>query len=153
MTIRHDFAFTIHVLHNLVDRYSQDVILRVKSDNCSSQYCSLHVFEDYRTLSKELNKTLIVYYGVNGHGRRLVDALSGFGVKSPLRRDIVTDNFMFHMVIKLQDFNKFDQCGKDNIDVINNDKIVSVDETDNAEPDMYLMVEPNSYIVMYSKPK
>ena len=40
-----------------------------------------------------INKPIILYCGINEHGRGLVDAMSGFGVKTPLRRAIVTDNF------------------------------------------------------------
>ena len=32
----------------------------------------------------EMQMTIHLYFGVNGHGRELVDAMSGFGVKSPL---------------------------------------------------------------------
>ena len=70
-------------------------------DNCSSQYCCQYVFQSYQKLAAELNKTIILYYGVNGHGRGLVDAMSGFGIKSPLRRKIVTDDFVFNYAEEL----------------------------------------------------
>ena len=38
----------------------------------------------------------MAYYGVPGHGRGLVDAMSGFGLKDPLRRAIITDDFFFN---------------------------------------------------------
>ena len=75
-----------------------------QSDNCQAQYCSLHVFEFYQRLSQELKKTIILYYGVNGHGRGLVDSMSGFGVKTPLRREIVTNDFMFNSSLELFQF-------------------------------------------------
>ena len=59
-------------------------LLRIKPDKCSSQYYCLHVFRYHLNLTQEINKPVILYYGVNGHGRGLVDAMSGFGVKSPL---------------------------------------------------------------------
>lgn len=56
----------------------------LKSDNCSTQYESRHVFFRYKKLSMELRNTFIVYYGVSGHGKGLVDPMGGFGVKTPL---------------------------------------------------------------------
>ena len=36
--------------------------------------------------SKIFSKKVIIYYGVSGHGKGLVDAISGLGVKGPLRK-------------------------------------------------------------------
>ena len=41
---------------------------------------------------------------MNGHGRGLVDAMSGFGVKTPLEPEIVTNDFMFHTAADLFEF-------------------------------------------------
>ena len=49
---------------------------------------------------------MIYYYGVNGHGCGLVDAMSGFGVKSLVRRAIVTENFWYESVDELLAFLK-----------------------------------------------
>ena len=57
-------------------------------------------------MSQHVKRFCILYYGVNGHGRGLVDAMSGFGVKSPLRREIVTDDFMFYKAAELEVFLK-----------------------------------------------
>ena len=53
------------------------------------------MFAFYSDLAKEIGKPVVVYYGVNGHWRGLVDAMSGFGVKSIVRRAIVTDDFYY----------------------------------------------------------
>ena len=37
-----------------------------------------------------------IYYGAPGHGKGLVDGMSGFGVKGPLRNAIVTTDFFFN---------------------------------------------------------
>lgn len=103
----HDASFTESVTRDLLMRhpdYKDYPLLRIKSDNCSTQYCCLHVFRRYLDLSKEIGKPVILYYGVNGHGRGLVDAMSGFGVKSPLRRKIVTEDFFFETADELCEF-------------------------------------------------
>ena len=64
------------------------------------------MFSNYSQLSKELNKPVIVYYGINGHGRGLVDRMSSFGVKSPLRRAIVTDDCYYESADELVTFLK-----------------------------------------------
>ena len=38
---------------------------------------------------------MLVYYGVSGHGKGLVDAMSAFRVKGPLRRAVVTLDFSY----------------------------------------------------------
>jgi len=38
---------------------------------------------------------VLVYYGAAGHGKGLVDAMSGFGVKGPLRKAVVTEDFHY----------------------------------------------------------
>ena len=39
--------------------------------------------------------SVIVYYGVSGHCKGLVDAISGFRVKSQLGRAVTTSNFCY----------------------------------------------------------
>ena len=94
----HDSAFTCLVTRDLLEKFSDACeypVIRIKSDNCATQYCCLHVFEKYLKLAKEIGKPILLYFGVNGHGRGLVDAMSGFGLKTPLRAAIVTDDFYF----------------------------------------------------------
>ena len=93
------------VIENFNDSKNYPLIC-IKSGNCSQQYYCLHVFEAYLKLSKEIKKSVILYYGVSGHGQGLVDAMAGFGVKSPLRRAIVTDDFFFNSDMELVDFVK-----------------------------------------------
>ena len=105
----HDSTFTKLVTTDLLDYFSDALefpLIRIKSDNCSAQYCSRYVFEEYLKLAKKFDKPFILYYGVNGHGKGLVDAMSGFGVKSVLRRAIVTDDFMYNTADELVSFLK-----------------------------------------------
>ena len=55
---------------------------------------------------------MILYYGVNGHGRGLVDAMSGFGVKAVLRHAIVTQDFFYNTAEDLLNFLKVSMSGK-----------------------------------------
>ena len=105
----HDSIFTTTVTRDVLDKfpdYSKYPVLRIKSDNCSTQYCCLYVFEEYSKLAKEIRIPIILYYGVNGHGRGLIDAMSGFGVESPLRKKIVTEDFCFEKAAELEVFLK-----------------------------------------------
>ena len=89
-------AFTAAVVEHIISIEEENCeILRFKSDNCSTQCKSKYVFNFWSSLAKKLYKTTIVYYGVSGHGKGLVDAMSGFGVKGPIRRAVVTKNFSF----------------------------------------------------------
>ena len=73
----HDYAFTTAVVEHIISIEEENHdILRLKSDNCLTQYKSKYVFNFW-------------------HGKGLVDAMSGFGVKGIIRRVVVTKNF-FH---------------------------------------------------------
>ena len=69
--------------------------LRIKSDNCSMQYKCKYVFGKYNQLTSETGIPIICYFGVSGHGKGLVDAMSGFGVKGPLRKAVVTEDLHY----------------------------------------------------------
>ena len=89
---KHDFAFTSSIVQRLINHESENEassFIRIKSDNCSAQYKCKTVFNFYHNFSKEKNKTIIVYYGAAGHGKGLVDAMSAFGVKTPLKRAVI----------------------------------------------------------------
>ena len=46
----------------------------------------------------------MVYYGVSGHGKGLVDAMSSFGAKGPLRKAIVQKDFFFNSASDIQNY-------------------------------------------------
>ena len=111
----HDSAFTSNAIDDLLETYHEYKnypVLRLKSDNCSSQYCCRYIFPYYSELSIKLNKPVILYYGVNGQVRGLVDAMSGFGVKAVLRRAIVTQDFFYNTAEDLLNFLKVSMSGK-----------------------------------------
>ena len=51
-----------------------------------------------------LGKTIICYYGVKGHVKGLVDTMSGFGLKTPLRMAIVTENIFYDTAEKVHEY-------------------------------------------------
>ena len=40
-------------------------------------------------------KKVVIYFGVSGHGKGLVNVMSGFGVKGPLKKAVLTEDFSF----------------------------------------------------------
>ena len=43
----------------------------------------------------KIREKIIVFYGVSGHGKGLVDAINAFGVKNPLKSMVICENFQF----------------------------------------------------------
>ena len=86
------------------DYFSTSNAIRIKTDNCRVQYKCAKVFGHYKQLAIKLNKKLIIYYGAAGHGRGLVDGMSSFGVKGPLRREIINADFWWTNVSTLVSF-------------------------------------------------
>ena len=52
-------------------------------------------FGSWQSLAINTQKPLIAY-GVTGHGKGLVDAMSGFGVKGPLSRAVILEDFTYN---------------------------------------------------------
>ena len=103
----HDATFMLEVIDDLLSVFSTALdfpVIRFKSDNYQDQYCCLHVFARLQNLSVKLDKTIIWYYGVPGHGRGLVDGMSGYGVKTPLRKAIIVYDFFYESAGELTTF-------------------------------------------------
>ena len=98
----HDWKFTKAVIIRLVKEiFGEEVIVRIKTDNCTVQYKCSNVFGMYSEISVDTGKTIIVYYGAAGHGRGLVDGMSSWGVKTPLRKHIILADWYWHTASKL----------------------------------------------------
>ena len=93
---KHDYAYTSAVVDHILSIDCVPEIIRFKSDNCVTQYKSKNVFNYWQSLSISQNRKVILYYGVAGHGKGLVDAMSSFGVKAPLRRAVITHDFTYN---------------------------------------------------------
>ena len=86
----HDPSFVQQVLEDIFDRWEiRDETIVVKSDNAPTQYKNKWAFESYNSLAKKYNVRIIRIYGAAVHGKGVIDAMSGFGVKSILKRDII----------------------------------------------------------------
>ena len=68
------------------------------------QYKSKKVFGFWQKLAKDSQKTIIIYYGVAGHGKGLVNAPSGFGVKDPIRKAIILEDWYFNSSVDMVRF-------------------------------------------------
>ena len=79
------------------------LIFCFKSGNCSQQYNACFVFANWRALVKKYKKTIILHYGVLGHSKGLVDSVSSFRVKGPLRKSIITEIFFFNDVEQVKE--------------------------------------------------
>ena len=54
------------------------------------------MFGEAQTMAKRINRPVLLYYGPAGHGKGLVDAMSAFGVKGPLLRKVLTEDFTYN---------------------------------------------------------
>ena len=92
----HDSHYTFAVVEHILSTLPSAKLYRFKSDNCPSQYECMNVFPKWRRLSCAYQKLFITYYGVSGHSKGLADFMSGFGVKEPLRKAIIQEDFFFN---------------------------------------------------------
>ena len=87
----HDPTFVDEVLNDIFGRWNiRNETILLKSGNAENQYKDEYTFAYYQNLADKYNVQVICLYGVAGHGKGLIDAISSFGVKSILRKDIVT---------------------------------------------------------------
>lgn len=101
--LKHDDTFTMNVVRDILDRFPSNAdVLRFKSDNCSTQYKSKYLFFKWRKLATEISKKILLYYGVSGHGKGLVDSMSAFRVKTPLRNAVLMNDFCFNSAEELK---------------------------------------------------
>lgn len=52
----------------------------------------------------KLKKIVFFYFGISGHGKGLIDAMSGFGVKGPLYKVVLTEDFSYRTVEDIYDY-------------------------------------------------
>ena len=92
----HDSFFVHHVLTDIITtRNINNQTIIIKSDNGPTQYKNKYAFKSMQNLSDTYNLRIIRIFGALGHGKGLIDAMSSFGAKSILRRDIVAFDVWF----------------------------------------------------------
>ena len=112
---RHDWAFVHEILHDVFIQYDikQQTVI-IKSDNYSEQYKCLNTFGSMVSLCDEFGLTVIRVYSPAGHGKGTIDAMSSFGVKSILMRDIVGQDVFFANSQEIVDHLRKKQTSLDN---------------------------------------
>ena len=92
----HDPIFVNEVLEDIFERWEiKNETVMIKSNNAPTEYKNKHAFKSMQNLANRYNVRIIRIYGAAGHEKGLIDAMSSFGVKSILRRDIVTQDCWF----------------------------------------------------------
>ena len=92
----HGSEFVHEVLVDLFNKLSiKHKSIMIKSDNAPTQYKNKYAFNSMQTLSKDYNVKIIRIYGAAGHGKSLIDAMSGLGIKSILRREVIGSDQWF----------------------------------------------------------
>ena len=87
--------------------YSENIqsgVLVLRSDNYSSQFKSKYTFANLMSLAEKYDILIVWFYGEPGHGRGLVDAMSSFGCKAPLRSVILTQDKWFHNASEMKSY-------------------------------------------------
>lgn len=103
----HDGAFVDLVLRDIINYHGFNTkSIMFKTDNCTTQYKSKLPFACYQQLVDEYDIKLFKAWGAPGHGRGLVDSMSSFGCKSPLREAIVTQDKWFPTADSMAEFLK-----------------------------------------------
>ena len=100
---------TFSIIEDILKQYPQILSsghIVIRSDNCSTQYKSCFTFAVMMQLAKKYGVTFTWFYGEPGHGRGLVDAMSSFGCKGPLKHAIITKDQWFSTAEEMSDFLK-----------------------------------------------
>ena len=87
----HDAVFTFAIIRDIVEKYPylmDDGYMVIRSDNCEDQYKCKFKFQQMREMAMKQNINIFLFYGAPGHGRGLIDGMSSFGRKKPLRQAI-----------------------------------------------------------------
>ena len=107
-TARRDSVFVHQVLIDIFDKWNiRNETIVIKSDNAPTQYKNKYAFASMQTLADTYNVKIVRLFGAAGHGKGLIDAMSSFGVKSVIRRDIVTKDDWFNNSQEIVDHLQF----------------------------------------------
>ena len=105
----HDSVLTFHIIGDIIKKYPEIIKhgkLVIRSDNCSTQYKCKYVFQKMGDIATKYNIVVAWFYGVAGHGKGTIDAMSSFGCKRPLAQMIIGDDYWFASAKPMVDFLK-----------------------------------------------
>ena len=103
----HDSEMTFSIIEDIIKNNPSIIesgVLVLRSDNCPTQYKSRFVFARMRKLALKYQIAIFWFYGEPGHGRGLVDAMSSFGCKEPLRSAIITQDKWFDTAEEMAEY-------------------------------------------------
>ena len=100
-----DPSFVYQILEDIFNHCNicNETII-IKSDNAPAQSKNNWVFQSYTSLASKYNVSIIRLYGAAGHGKGLIDAMSNFGAKSFLRKDIVGPDVWFAVIVEICEY-------------------------------------------------
>ena len=105
----HDSAMTFHILIDILE-HNEEIAksghLVLRTDNCSVQYKSKYVFYKMKELAEKYQIIFSWFYGEPGHRRGLVDAMTHFGCKRPLRDSIIINNELYDTAEEMTEYLK-----------------------------------------------
>ena len=102
----HDASHTLAARRHQLTCQELPKIIREKSDNCSKQYICKWVFGECAAMAVEYNRTVLLYFSEQGHGKGLWDASGSFGVKSPVSNAVLKENFKYNCAVDICTFLK-----------------------------------------------
>ena len=115
--MKHDWCHSKCVEVDIAENFlPEQSIIRKKPDNCSTQYKCRWTFGENREREMTSKKTIVCYYGSSGHGRGLVDGMSSWGVKNPLRKEIINNDFYMNSAEDMVDLFKGKQTESSQFD-------------------------------------
>ena len=94
----HDSVMTFHIIEDIISHHPEIIhsgVLVLRSDNCTGQYKGKYTFHAIKDLAAKYGIYIMWFYGETGHGKGLVDAMSSFGCKNPLKHGIITEDWWY----------------------------------------------------------
>ena len=101
----HDASSVHVVLEDIFIKWGiKNEIVMIKSGNASAQYKDKYAFWSLQHLVDKYNCQIIRVHGAAGHGNGLIDAMSSFGVKAILKRDVIAFDQWFQNSKEICDY-------------------------------------------------
>ena len=105
----HDSVMTFNVINDIIKQHPEVIskgVLVLRSDNCQAQYKCKYTFAKMKQVAQRHGITVAWFYCEPGHGKGIVDAMSAFGAKGPLRNEITRTDAWFPDAQTMTDYLK-----------------------------------------------